>query len=164
MKKILSILLIITLTFCACEDVGHQSSSESSFEDQQERLLESVENDESIEGEYPQYDVVRVVDGDTIVIDYNGKNEKVRLIGVDTPESVHPDPDANRNSDDGIMTSEFTKNQLEGKKVGIEFDVQELEKLVYLKLNNALCLDAFPFLHRLLYRLLISRFLQLEIL
>ena len=31
--------------------------------------------------------VIRVVDGDTIVLD--GK-ERVRLIGVDTPETVHP--------------------------------------------------------------------------
>jgi hypothetical protein len=38
-----------------------------------------------------QYQVVRVVDGDTIVIRYNGKYEKVRLLCVDTPESVHPD-------------------------------------------------------------------------
>ena len=30
--------------------------------------------------------VVRVIDGDTIVINYHGKKEKVRLIGVDTPE------------------------------------------------------------------------------
>ena len=32
----------------------------------------------------------RVIDGDTIVVYYNGKLEKVRLIGVDTPETVHP--------------------------------------------------------------------------
>lgn len=37
------------------------------------------------------YDVIRVIDGDTIVVNYNGKEEKVRMIGVDTPESVHPD-------------------------------------------------------------------------
>jgi micrococcal nuclease len=38
-----------------------------------------------------QYKVTRVVDGDTIVINYNGKYEKVRLLCVNTPESVHPD-------------------------------------------------------------------------
>ncbi len=35
-------------------------------------------------------EVIRVVDGDTIVVRISGKDEKVRLIGVDTPESVHP--------------------------------------------------------------------------
>jgi endonuclease YncB( thermonuclease family) len=33
---------------------------------------------------------IRVVDGDTITIIGQGKIEKVRLIGVDTPETVHP--------------------------------------------------------------------------
>ena len=34
--------------------------------------------------------VVRVVDGDTLVADFAGRAEKVRLIGIDTPESVKP--------------------------------------------------------------------------
>lgn len=34
--------------------------------------------------------VVRVVDGDTIVVNYDGNKERVRYIGVDTPESVKP--------------------------------------------------------------------------
>ena len=34
--------------------------------------------------------VVRVVDGDTIHVQVGGVREKVRYIGVDTPETVHP--------------------------------------------------------------------------
>jgi micrococcal nuclease len=34
--------------------------------------------------------VVRVVDGDTIVVRRNGAEERVRYIGIDTPESVKP--------------------------------------------------------------------------
>jgi micrococcal nuclease len=34
--------------------------------------------------------VVRVVDGDTIVVHLAGGDEKVRLIGIDTPETVDP--------------------------------------------------------------------------
>lgn len=34
--------------------------------------------------------VVRVVDGDTIVVNVNGTNETVRLIGIDTPETKKP--------------------------------------------------------------------------
>ncbi len=34
--------------------------------------------------------VEQVVDGDTIVVDIGGRSEKVRLIGIDTPESVDP--------------------------------------------------------------------------
>ncbi len=35
--------------------------------------------------------VVRVVDGDTVVVDVAGTEEPVRLIGIDTPESVARD-------------------------------------------------------------------------
>ena len=35
--------------------------------------------------------VVRPVDGDTIVVDIDGAEESVRLIGIDTPESVAQD-------------------------------------------------------------------------
>ena len=35
--------------------------------------------------------VERVVDGDTIVVRYEGDSEYVRYIGIDTPESVKPD-------------------------------------------------------------------------
>ena len=34
---------------------------------------------------------VRVVDGDTIKVRLGGRVESVRLIGVNTPETVHPD-------------------------------------------------------------------------
>jgi micrococcal nuclease len=35
-------------------------------------------------------EVVRVVDGDTLVVRVDGREERVRLIGIDTPETVHP--------------------------------------------------------------------------
>lgn len=37
-----------------------------------------------------QATVVRVVDGDTIVVKTSGRDERVRLVGIDTPESVKP--------------------------------------------------------------------------
>ena len=36
------------------------------------------------------YPVLRVIDGDTVQIQYNNKPTTVRLLGVDTPETVHP--------------------------------------------------------------------------
>ena len=35
--------------------------------------------------------VVEVVDGDTVVVDIAGRHETLRLIGIDTPETVDPD-------------------------------------------------------------------------
>jgi micrococcal nuclease len=35
--------------------------------------------------------VERVIDGDTIVVAAGGREERVRLLGIDTPETVDPD-------------------------------------------------------------------------
>src|SRR4051794_20342509 len=37
-----------------------------------------------------QATVTRVVDGDTVIVHIGSKNESVRLLGIDTPESVKP--------------------------------------------------------------------------
>ncbi len=65
------------------------------------------------------YDVVRVVDGDTLVVDYNGVNEKVRLIGINTPETVDP-----RRAVEcfGKEASTRLKELAEGKRVLLERD------------------------------------------
>jgi len=67
-----------------------------------------------------QYKVIRVVDGDTIVIRYNGKYEKVRLLCVNTPESVHPDK--KQNIPMGKVASRYTQKKLTGKYVDLEFE------------------------------------------
>lgn len=70
-------------------------------------------------------DLLRVVDGDTIVVRIDGEEYKIRLIGIDTPESVHSD--ASRNNEYGQMASDYTKILLEEREtVWIEYD-QEAE-------------------------------------
>jgi len=71
-----------------------------------------------------QYQVVRVVDGDTIVVDYQGKHEKVRLLCVNTPESVHPDE--KQNVPMGKVASDYAKKKLTGKYVDLEFEGSRL--------------------------------------
>lgn len=87
--------------------------------------------------------VTRAVDGDTIEVTYNGKEEKVRLIGVDTPETKHPTKPVEPY---GPEASAFTKKTLEGKKVRLEFDVQERDKygrlLAYLYLEDGTFFNA----------------------
>lgn len=75
---------------------------------------------------YGNYKVTRVVDGDTLKVMFNGKEESLRLIGVDTPESVHPDK--SKNTKEGKIASDFAKKRLAGKSIAIEFDVQERDK------------------------------------
>ncbi len=64
-----------------------------------------------------QYRTVRrVVDGDTLVLE---NKERVRLIGVDTPETKHPRKPVEYY---GKEASAFTKRMVQGKRVRLEFD------------------------------------------
>lgn len=68
---------------------------------------------------------VRVVNGDTIEFSIAGRTEKVRLIGVDTPETVHPDKPVERF---GREASAFTKRMAEGQPVRLEVDADTLDR------------------------------------
>jgi len=67
--------------------------------------------------------VKRVIDGDTFETE-NG--QKVRMIGIDAPESVHPDKE--KNTEFGKEASKFLKELLEGKSVRLEKDVSETDR------------------------------------
>jgi micrococcal nuclease len=60
--------------------------------------------------------VLRVIDGDTIVV---SPNEKVRLIGVDTPETVHPNKVVQCF---GKEAKEVTRTMAESKSIRLVFD------------------------------------------
>jgi micrococcal nuclease len=65
--------------------------------------------------------VSRVVDGDTIEVRLGGRSEDVRLIGVDTPETVKPDTPVQCF---GERASHFTKSRLTGRRVRLVFGVE----------------------------------------
>lgn len=69
--------------------------------------------------------VLRVVDGDTFEAIINGKEETVRLILVDTPETVHPSKPV---EPFGPEASQFAKETLEGQDVKLELDVSERDQ------------------------------------
>jgi micrococcal nuclease len=79
--------------------------------------------------------VTRVIDGDTLQLE---TGERVRLIGIDTPEMHESDKlyrDARRSKEDigtiqrlGRQAFEFTKDLVEGERVSLEFDVEKYDK------------------------------------
>lgn len=71
-------------------------------------------------------ELVEVLDGDTFSIIYNGEQASVRLIGVDTPESVHTDE--SKNNEYGNMASAFTQELLRDVEwLYLEFDVSKYD-------------------------------------
>lgn len=69
--------------------------------------------------------VKRVVDGDTAVLVINNKEYKLRMILVDTPESVHPKKGLEYY---GKEASDYTKAQLTGKTVYLQKDVSNTDR------------------------------------
>jgi micrococcal nuclease len=69
--------------------------------------------------------VVRVVDGDTIHVQLSDRVEKVRYIGVNTPELRHPQ----RGVEPGSHEAHAVNRRLvEGKRVRLELDVQPRDR------------------------------------
>lgn len=70
--------------------------------------------------------IVRVVDGDTAVVNVAGVNERVRFLLVDTPETVKPNAKVECY---GRAASAATKRRLpEGTKVRLTYDVEKRDK------------------------------------
>jgi micrococcal nuclease len=103
-----------------------------------------------------QAQVIRVVDGDTLKVKYQGRPERLRLIGVDTPESA-PNAKARRDSrrsktklNTVVLMGQQAKHFLAqlvspGDVLKLEFDVQETDKygrlLVYAYLADGRMLN-----------------------
>lgn len=64
------------------------------------------------------YTVLRVVDGDTIEVSING-GESIRVIGIDTPETVHPSV---AEECGGAEASRAAQDLLAGEQVRVVFD------------------------------------------
>lgn len=84
--------------------------------------------------------VSKVIDGDTVKILVGGEEVKVRLIGIDTPETVHPNKDVEWF---GKEAAKKLKEMVEGKIVCLKMDrdkTQDIDKygrlLRYLWLDN----------------------------
>jgi micrococcal nuclease len=69
--------------------------------------------------------VVRVVDGDTIRVRLGGTEERVRYIGVDTPETVKPGTPVQCF---GKAASAYNKRLLRGHSVRLVFDAERRDR------------------------------------
>lgn len=118
-KCIIFLSLIICLFLCSCEAKELWTQSDN---------FTIISTEESNESGLNLYRVIRVVDGDTIIINKDGAETKVRLIGVDTPESVATGNNAYKNCEEGKIASEFTKGLLDGASVSLEYDVSPQDK------------------------------------
>jgi len=91
------------------------------------------------------YSVSSVVDGDTIKVNINGKIETLRLIGLDTPETVDPRKEVQCF---GLEASNKAKELLTGKKVKLEADSTQDERDKYGRLLRYVWLEDGTFYNK----------------
>jgi endonuclease YncB( thermonuclease family) len=71
--------------------------------------------------------VERVVDGDTLIVLLDGVRERLRLIGIDAPESSS-NPDEARQTPEGDIVSTLVSDLITGGTVYLEFDQSERDR------------------------------------
>ena len=112
-NRLRSLLLIVPLLI-ACNFSDRLSAAASAFMETTEestppyKELEGIECIPDISG-VETAQVVRVIDGDSIEVELNGKKVQVRYIGINTPEYYSDE------RDEAIKASDANKDLVEGK-------------------------------------------------
>lgn len=124
MKKSQEKLLVKIIVLSILVTVGWLNEIFLPTEKRQEETIIKQEKRLSFE----EAKVIRVVDGDTIEIQINDKREKIRVIGVDSPETVDPRKEVECF---GQKAAEFSKKKLEKQKVWLEKDESQGDRDKY---------------------------------
>jgi micrococcal nuclease len=95
------------------------------------------------------YKVVSVVDGDTIKIDLDGKKTTVRLLGIDTPETVDPRKPVQCF---GKEASAKLKELIAGKNITTESDPSQGDKDKYGRLLRYIYLEDGTFINEMMIK------------
>ena len=78
-----------------------------------------------------------MVDGDTVEIDIDGRTDRLRYIGVDTPETVKPDTPIECF---GPEAHDFNEDLVDGETVRLDFDAERRDVygrlLAYVHVGN----------------------------
>lgn len=96
---------------------GNKIKDENSINNNNNNDNSTVDSSKFIEAK-----VTRIVDGDTIVVNIQGTEKKVRMIGMNTPEST------TKIEKFGKEASNYTTQKLTDKTVYLEKDVNETDK------------------------------------
>ncbi len=101
-----------------------------------ESISATVKEDVTRDEEW--FNVVKVVDGDTLAVNINGVAETIRIIGINTPETVDPRKPVECF---GKEASDKAKSILEGKKIRLEADPGQGERDKYDRLLRYIFLE-----------------------
>ena len=114
--EIIEEVTTIEETELTTEEEVTEATTEEATEETEETTEEETTPDEIIK---EKAKVTRVIDGDTIEVDLNGKAYKVRYIGINTPEYDQPF---------GDKATQANSSLVFGKTVILEKDISETDK------------------------------------
>lgn len=109
-RIIFAILLALTLT--SCQEIPKENKNQNEFASKDRQI-------------YQKAKVKYAVDGDTIWVDINGKDEKIRFVGVNTPEIAKDGELAEFMADEA---KDFTEKTLKNKEIYLERDISNRDK------------------------------------
>ena len=130
-KVLILILVFLTGRESAKNGILQNKIPQSKTENVSTEIITPTINSELIS-------VVRIIDGDTLILDINGKEESVRLIGVDTPEIKDPRKTVKCF---GKEASQKAKELMENKKVKLEIDTTQNDRDKYNRLLRYVYLE-----------------------
>lgn len=119
---ITGLLIAGSIYFSNSSSNNFSSSNKTEFQNYQNQeiknpTIKSAANSAPIQNGL--HKVVKVIDGDTIAVEIDGKTETIRLIGINTPETVDPRKPVECF---GVEASDKAKEILTGKSVRLEAD------------------------------------------
>lgn len=120
-KVILKLSGVILLLLIAAYFVSTKPKTSNDNSTPSQNIITTHNDSYELEGPYP---VLYVLDGDTFRTIIDGEEITVRLIGVDTPESVNK-VNPEKNCEEGKIASNYTKSLLTGKEVWLEYDINK---------------------------------------
>ncbi len=146
-KKILlyiggAILFIIVLTSFVSNNISNPVSENIVKQDEVIAVASTTEENilksKAVVTKDNLYSVIKVVDGDTVDVSMGGVTERIRLIGINTPETVDPRKPVECF---GVEASNKAKALLTGKKVSLESDSTQGELDKYNRLLRYVFLE-----------------------
>ncbi|MBP0724668.1 thermonuclease family protein [Bacillus sp. RG28] len=139
-RNLSSIVLAIVILLSGCSSSNTTLHSSSQNIHNQTKNTSSNQQSSNTHHNNLLFDakVERVIDGDTLKINFNGRSETVRLLLIDTPETVHPHKPV---EPFGKEASNFTKQTLpSGSTIQVELGIGERDKygrlLAYIYMNG----------------------------
>lgn len=121
-KKIVTIILLIIIAIIfAIYFKNYLNDNINIYEEN--NITTNINNTDKEDNqiELVEATVTKIVDGDTIWVNINGKEEKVRFIGVNCPEYT------TKIEEYGKEATEYTTNELLGKKVYLQKDISQTD-------------------------------------